>query len=195
MIQSICVFCGSSLGNKFEFQQAAHLLGQEIAQRGLKLVYGAGNTGLMGVVANTVLEYGGYVIGVIPHGLVLRESAHTGLSEEHVMNTMHERKALMSEKADAYVALPGGFGTYEELFEVITWAQLGIHHKPIVVLNIAGYFDPFIQITEHGISHEFIRPSGRELFSIAYSVPEIFEQIEAFTPALDRPKWLSEDEI
>src|ERR1700722_1683059 len=138
-IRSICVFCGSSSGARPEFAASARLLGELLAARGIELVYGAGDVGLMGILADAALTAGGRVVGVIPQALMERELAHHGLSELHVVRTMHERKAMMADRAEAFVALPGGFGTADELFEILTWAQLGIHARPVALLNVAGF--------------------------------------------------------
>src|SRR5262249_55489848 len=140
-VRSVCVFCGSSSGARPEYADAARRLGSALAARGLEAVTGAGHIGLMGVLADATLAGGGRVVGVIPRALVQRELAHQGLSELLVVETMHQRKALMADRADAFAALPGGYGTLDELFEVLTWAQLGLHARPVGLLNVAGYFD------------------------------------------------------
>src|SRR6516164_2274986 len=149
MLKRICVFCGSSVGDRPIYLQAALELGRAIAERRLGLVYGGGHIGLMGVLADAVLSGGGEVIGVIPQALVDRELAHTGVTELRVVETMHQRKALMADLSDGFLALPGGFGTGDELFEILTWAQLGLHAKPIGVLNVGGYFDPLLAWLDH----------------------------------------------
>src|SRR5262245_12742237 len=141
-MRRVCVFCGSSAGNRPEYADAARHLGAALARRGLGLVYGGGHVGLMGVVADAVLRAGGEVIGVIPQALVERELAQAGLTRLEVVDTMHQRKARMADLADAFVALPGGFGTCDELFEILTWSQLGLHARPVGLLNVAGFFDP-----------------------------------------------------
>src|SRR5271163_4044120 len=143
-IKRVCVYCGSNSGSLPAFAVAARELGAALARRGLGLVYGGGCVGLMGVVADAVVAQGGEVIGVIPEVLAKREMAHFGLKDLRVVGTIHERKALMAELADAFIALPGGFGTMEELCEALTWAQLGLHHKPLGLLNVAGYYDPLL---------------------------------------------------
>jgi hypothetical protein len=173
----------------------AQALGRELAQKGKKLVYGGGSVGLMGTVANAALEQGGYVIGVIPEMLVRHETKHNHLSETHIVATMHERKALMAKFSDAFVALPGGFGTYDELIEVITWKQLGIHSKPIAVLNVEGYFDPLLHIIEHGVATGFIRSVDLKLVQAVQNVPELFGFLETYQPESLRPKWLDSDQI
>jgi len=153
----ICVFCGSSFGDSSAFRDAAERVGRAIARNRYGLVYGGGRVGLMGVVADAALAEGGEVIGVIPDPLATHEIAHDGLTELHVVPGMHERKALMSEKSSGFLTLPGGVGTYEEFFEILSWAALGIHRKPIGLLNVDGYFDPLLALLEFGADHRFIR--------------------------------------
>lgn len=152
----ICVFAGSNVGIRPEYTEAARMLGQELAKRGLELVYGGASVGLMGIVANTVLAEGGEAIGVLPRGLFRREIPHKGLTEMHQVGSMHERKALMADLADGFIALPGGFGTFDELFEIITWAQLGLHSKPVGLLNAANYFEPLLALVQHASREGFI---------------------------------------
>ena len=166
-MQRICIFCGSQAGTNALYRQAAITLGRLLAQHGYGLVYGGGSVGLMGVIADAVLACGGEVIGVIPESMVARELAHTGLTQLQVVPGMHERKARMAVLADAFIALPGGYGTFEELFEVITWAQLGMHHKPIGLLNVAGYFDAFKMLVDRAIAEGFIRVEHWHLFTMA----------------------------
>jgi uncharacterized protein (TIGR00730 family) len=156
-MRRLCVFCGSSFGTQSAYTAAAVELAEALAAHGVGLVYGGSHGGLMGVLADRVLALGGEVIGVIPSGLVEREMAHRGLTKLHVVATMHERKALMAQHADAFLALPGGFGTLEELMEVVTWRQLGFHAKPIGVLNTAGYYDPFLAFIEHAADQGFVK--------------------------------------
>ncbi len=165
-IKRICVFCGSSTGGDPAWRAAAAELGGLLAKRGIGLVFGGGSIGLMGVIADSVLAHGGEAIGVIPEMLAVREVAHDRLTKLHVVPGMHARKALMAELCDGFIAMPGGFGTYEELFEVITWAQLGIHEKPIGVLDVAGYFGPFRALVDGGVTSGFIRPEYRGLIVI-----------------------------
>jgi uncharacterized protein (TIGR00730 family) len=166
-MQRICVFCGSQTGTNDFYRQAAIALGQLLAQHGYGLVYGGGSVGLMGVIADAVLASGGEVIGVIPESMVTRELAHTGLTQLQVVPGMHERKARMAALADAFIALPGGYGTFEELFEVITWAQLRMHRKPIGLLNMAGYFNAFKTLVDQAIAEGFIRAEHWHLFTMA----------------------------
>jgi uncharacterized protein (TIGR00730 family) len=165
-MKQVCVFCGSALGAQSHYAEAAHQLGRGLATRGLGLVYGGASEGLMGRVAQGALEHGGRVVGVIPKALEAREISHNGLSELHVVGSMHERKALMADMADAFIAMPGGIGTLDELCEIITWAQLGLHHKGIALLNVNGYFDPFIAFLDHAVQEGFIKASQRKLLVV-----------------------------
>lgn len=162
-LNSICVFCGSKAGKDQQYRKSAIEMGRLMAQRNLTLVYGGGSVGLMGVIADAVLESGGKVIGVIPRQLATRELLHTGVEEMYVVDDMHTRKAKMSELSDAIIAMPGGFGTLEELFEVVSWVQLGIYKKPVGLLNTSGFYDPLLGMIEHCIGTEFIKPKYREL--------------------------------
>lgn len=162
-IRRLCVFCGSSPGRDPAYAEAARALGDALAARGIGVVYGGGSVGLMGVVADAVLARGGEVVGVIPYALANRELAHGHLTRLHVVATMHERKAMMSDFADAFLALPGGLGTLDELCEIATWAQLGIHRKPIGMLDVRGYFGPFLAFLDHALAEGFVRPEHRAL--------------------------------
>lgn len=162
----VCVFCGSNAGTQPTFRQAAAELGRLLVARGMSLVYGGGSVGLMGVVADAVLDEGGQATGVIPRMLAVKELLHERVADMRLVPDMHSRKALMADLADAFVALPGGYGTFEELFEVITWAQLGIHAKPIGLLNTDGYYDPLARLIDHAIETGFIRPEHRDLVVI-----------------------------
>ena len=166
-MQRICVFCGSQAGGSGLYRHAATDMGRLLTRRGYGMVYGGGHVGLMGVIADAVLASGGEVIGVIPESMVARELAHTGVTRLDVVPGMHERKARMAALADAFIALPGGYGTFEELFEVITWAQIGLHRKPIGLLNVAGYFDALRALVEHAIAEGFIRSEHWRLLTIA----------------------------
>ena len=159
----ICVFCGSSPGNKALYTEAARQVGTSIARRGWGMVYGGGKVGLMGAVANAALAQGGEVIGVIPYALEQREVAHTGLTELRVVNSMHERKALMADLSDAFIALPGGYGTLDELSEMITWTQLGVHRKPCGLLNVNGFFDGLLKFLDLALHEGFVSTRNREL--------------------------------
>jgi uncharacterized protein (TIGR00730 family) len=192
-MRRVCVFCGSNPGTRPAYSITARALGAALVRRGLGLVYGGGGVGLMGILADTVLEAGGEVIGVIPEALVAREVAHHGLTELRVVGSMHERKALMAELADAFIALPGGFGTFEELCEAITWMQLGLHRKACSVLDVEDYYAPLLALFDHATAEGFVRPEHRALV-IAESDPDrLLDRLEAFRPpALE--KWLEREE-
>ncbi|WP_436898334.1 TIGR00730 family Rossman fold protein [Acinetobacter gyllenbergii] len=192
-MNSICVFCGSSLGNDPIYQQMAEATGQAIAAQGQTLVYGGGRSGLMGVVANSALQAGGRVIGVIPEALVDRELAHTGLTELHIVNNMHERKTKMAELSDAFVALPGGAGTLEEIFEQWTWSQLGIHQKPCAFLNVDGFYDGLIQMIQGSVERGFSQERFVDKLIVAGQIEDILAAFSAYQPAT--PKWTSTTEI
>lgn len=162
-MNSVCVFAGSNSGSHGNYAEAARALGRELAARTCTLVYGGGNVGLMGVLAQTVMDQGGRVIGVIPEALMKREIAHYSITDLRVVGSMHERKALMSELSDGVVALPGGLGTLEELFEMLTWSQLGIHGKPVALLNAAGYYDALLRFLDQAVDQGFLRPAHRGL--------------------------------
>jgi uncharacterized protein (TIGR00730 family) len=165
-MRSVCVFCGSSVGSHPAYRSAARRFGELLARSGRRLVFGGGHVGLMGAVADGALDAGGAAVGVIPRALVDRELAHEGLTELHVVESMHERKALMATLADGFVALPGGLGTFEELFEVWTWGQLGIHAKPFGLLNVAGYYGALLEFLDHSASQGFVRPGHRDLLLV-----------------------------
>lgn len=164
---SLCVYCGSRLGGQAAYETAAREVGTLIGQRGWQLVYGGGNAGLMGAVANAALAAGASVIGVIPQSLMGRELGHPGLSELHVVDTMHQRKQLMAERADAFLALPGGIGTLEELFEVWTWRQLGYHDKPVGLLNVGGYYDRLLSFMDQAVAGGFVPSAQHQLLQVA----------------------------
>jgi uncharacterized protein (TIGR00730 family) len=158
MNNNICVYCGSAIGIKTEYAESARKVGQALARHGFGLVYGGGRVGLMGIVADAVLAAGGRVIGVIPDPLATKEIAHDGLTELHVVADMHQRKALMARRANAFLTLPGGIGTFEEFFETLSWSVLGLHQKPLGILNVAGYFDPLLAMLNHAVAERFVRP-------------------------------------
>jgi uncharacterized protein (TIGR00730 family) len=189
-MHSICVFSGSNTGKRQEYQQAARDLGQELVARGLGLVYGGASVGLMGVIADTVLAGGGEVIGVIPRALFRREVAHEHLTTLHEVGSMHERKALMADLSDGFIALPGGFGTFDELFEITTWAQLGLHTKPIGLLNVAGYFTPLLTMVSHAVTEGFIPPDHAHILLNSTSPADLLDNFAAFAPLSDQSKWL-----
>jgi uncharacterized protein (TIGR00730 family) len=172
--KTICVYCGSSAGAREEYRDAAREFGKSLAERGYRLVYGGGHIGLMGIVADAVLACGGEAIGVIPQWLVDREVAHRGLTKLHVVETMHQRKQMMADMADAFVALPGGYGTLDELCEVLGWAQLGLHSKPIVLFDVAGYWQPLFATLNQAVAEGFLRQNNRDFAMRAESVEEIF---------------------
>jgi uncharacterized protein (TIGR00730 family) len=191
-VKSICVFCGSSPGKDPAYADAARLLGRTLAERNITLVYGGGHVGLMGVVADAALEGGGEVIGVMPKSLVEREIGHKGLARLHVVASMHERKALMSDLSEGFIALPGGNGTLEEFFEVLTWAQLGEHGKPCGLLNVAGYFDPLLAVFDNMVVQEFLRPEHRKLVLLEEDPSSLIEKFESYEPP-KTIKWIGPD--
>jgi uncharacterized protein (TIGR00730 family) len=194
-LRQLCVFCGSSPGTNPRYRDVAGQLGQLLATKEIRLVYGGGGIGLMGALADSTLAAGGQVIGIIPTGLATREVAHPHLTELEVVGTMHERKARMADLADAFLALPGGMGTFDELFEIITWAQLGIHRKPIGLLNIDHYFDPLIEMVEHAVREGFVSPHHRGLLIIADSVEDWFTRLAAYQPLTDSTRWIEMRDI
>jgi uncharacterized protein (TIGR00730 family) len=179
VMRRICVFAGSSPGAREEYAAAARALGRELACRGLGLVYGGSSRGLMGVVADAALEAGAEVIGVLPRGLFAREVAHTGLTELREVGSMHERKALMSDLADGFIALPGGYGTFDELFEIVTWAQIGLHAKPIGLLDVAGYFAPLLALVAHATTEGFIPSRSAPLLLCANTPAALLDALAA----------------
>jgi hypothetical protein len=190
LTKSLCVYCGSSFGNSPLFAEAATDLGQEMAQRGIKLIYGGGRVGLMGKVADAVMANGGEVIGIIPKHLEDAEVGHRGLSELKVVDSMHTRKRLMFDLSDAFVVLPGGPGTLDEAFEVITWRQLKLHDKPVIIVNIDGYWDKFVELFDHVINSGFARPATRQHFSVVNSIGRLFDMLaqEPETAEIDHPE-------
>ena len=176
-VDTVCVFCGSSPGNDPAFSEVAARFGTSVAERGMELVYGGASVGLMGVVADAAMAAGGRATGVITESLAGHEIAHGTLSDLHVVNTMHERKALMSELSDAFVMLPGGFGTYEEFMESVTWAQLGIHEKRCAILNAEGFFDDLLVFVRHAVSRGFIRARQVEALVISQDVDELLDAL------------------
>lgn len=179
MLERLCVFCGSRVGNDPLYLERTRTLGAALARRGVGLVYGAGHIGLMGVLADAVLEQGGEAIGVIPQALVDRELAHRGLTKLHVVAGMHERKALMAALADAFLALPGGYGTADETFEMLTWNQLKIHKKPVGVLNVKGFFDPLLAWIDRCIQDDFLKPRYREFLLVDDDVERLLDALSA----------------
>jgi uncharacterized protein (TIGR00730 family) len=179
MMRSVCVFCGSQAGALPAYVAAARDLGQRLARRGVTLVYGGGHVGMMGAVADAALAAGGQVVGVIPRHLMRPEVAHQGLTELHIVDSMHARKRLMADRADAFIALPGGYGTLEEMFEMVTWSQLRLHAKPLGVLNVAGFFDSLAAFLRHGAAQGFIREELRGLIGFDVDVEALLERLNA----------------
>jgi uncharacterized protein (TIGR00730 family) len=177
-MKQLCVFCGSRTGSDSVYADETRKLGAAIARRGWGLVFGAGNIGLMGVLADAVREAGGSTIGVIPRALVERELAHQALTDLRIVESMHDRKALMAGLSDAFLAIPGGFGTLDEFFEILTWAQLKIHQKPIGLLNTAGFFDPLLAWIDRAIAEDFVKENNRELLMIESDVEKMLDRLE-----------------
>jgi uncharacterized protein (TIGR00730 family) len=192
-MRSVCVFCGSSRGNDPAFTRAAEDLGRAFVRRGMTLVYGGGNIGLMGVAADEVLRGGGRVIGVIPRQLVEKELAHHGVTELRIVGSMHERKALMAELADGFLALPGGYGTVEEFSEVLTWGQLGLHQKPMGMLNVSGYYDHLLQFLDHAVRTNLLRGEHRQLVLECDDAEQLLDRMLHWRPG-PVEKWIRPDE-
>lgn len=190
----LCVFCGSSHGANPTYVDAAKNVGSELARRGIGLVYGGGNVGLMGVVADAVLASGGEVIGVIPEALMAKEVGHRGLPDLRVVKTMHERKALMAELSDGFIALPGGIGTFEEFFEIVTWAQLGLHSKPCALLNVNGFYDPLLRLLDHAIREGFVKPKQRDLALVESDFSALLDRMASQHVPYE-PKWIRKETI
>jgi uncharacterized protein (TIGR00730 family) len=176
------------------YADAARNVGTELARHGIGLVYGGGNVGLMGVVADAVLAGGGHVIGVIPETLMAKEVGHRGLPDLRVVKTMHERKAMMAELSDGFVALPGGIGTFEEFFEIVTWAQLGLHSKPYALLNVNGFYDPLLRLVDHAIGEHFIKPSQRDHIIVEAEFNALLDRM-ATQPLPHEPKWITKKTV
>ena len=193
MMDSLCVFCGSASGSRPVYKEVASQLGRMLAERNIRLVYGGGKVGMMGAVADAVLAARGEVIGVIPGALVDRELAHHGVNELIVVDSMHQRKAKMAELSDGFLALPGGFGTLEELFEVVTWAQLGFHRKPCALLNVEGFFDALLAMLDHAHDEAFLYQGNRQLLLTANEPNEILDQLIAAHPPQNR-RWIDRTE-
>jgi uncharacterized protein (TIGR00730 family) len=191
-VRRICVFCGSSPGVRTAYAEAAAELGRLLVGEGVGVVYGGGAVGLMGVLADAVLAEDGEIVGVIPQALVDREIGHPGVADMRVVGSMHERKALMAELADAFVALPGGLGTLEELFEVYTWAQLGLHRKPLGLLDVAGYYEPLRAMLDHAVEQRFLRGETRTILAHADSLDDLLERFATWEPP-SQPKWIDRD--
>jgi uncharacterized protein (TIGR00730 family) len=188
-LKSVCVFCGSHVGKRPEYVEAARDVGRLLGQRGVRLVYGGGGIGLMGALADAALAEGGEVIGVIPRMLLEKELGHGQVTELRVVASMHERKAMMADLADAFLALPGGIGTLEELCEILTWSQLGLHRKPCGILNTCGYFAGLLDMLTRAVDDEFLRPEHFQLFTIGESPADLLAAMERLEP-LQLPKWI-----
>lgn len=192
-MKAVCVYCGSSPGRLNAYADAARALGQALVARDLGLVYGGASIGLMGLVADTVLELGGRAVGVIPQALARKEVVHRHLTELHVTQSMHERKTMMAELSDGFIAMPGGIGTFEEIFEIWTWSQLGIHTKPCGLLNVAGYFDALTTFLDHATAEEFLKPPHRALLIVEQQPQALLDRFAGYQPPSIR-KWLDPDE-
>jgi uncharacterized protein (TIGR00730 family) len=193
-VERICVFCGASPGARREYADATRGLARLLTAEGIGVVYGGGGVGLMGALADAVIAEGGELTGVIPRALVDREIAHRDVMDMRVVGSMHERKALMAELSDAFVALPGGIGTLEELFEVYTWAQLGLHQKPCALLNVEGYYDGIADFLAHAVAERFVREETRELLMVESDAATVVERLQTFEPRAVVPKWIDREE-
>jgi len=189
-LKRICVFCGSSVGANPAYRQAAQRLGELMVERGIGLVFGGGCVGLMGVIADAVLAKGGEAIGVIPDSLVRREIGHRGVTKLHVVESMHQRKALMADLSDAFIALPGGYGTMEEFCEAVTWSQLGIQQKPCGLLNIERYWAGLLAVLDHAVDEQFVRPENAQLVLVASTPEGMLERLQEWTPPGHIERWL-----
>ncbi|OXA80432.1 hypothetical protein SAMN05444397_102205 [Flavobacterium aquidurense] len=193
-MKRITVFCGSSSGTEAIYTEQAILLGQTFAKENIQLVYGGANVGLMGAVADGVLNNGGKAIGVLPNFLRSKEIAHLGLTELILVESMHERKTKMNDLCDGVIALPGGFGTLEELFEMLTWAQLGLHKKPIAILNINGFYDSLIKLTENMTKKGLLKEANQKMLLVSDTIPDLLHQMRNYTPP-SVGKWIDKDEV
>ncbi|PUA19055.1 TIGR00730 family Rossman fold protein [Glaciimonas sp. PCH181] len=193
-MKSLCIYCGSSPGASPIYAQAARSLAQQMVDDNIALVYGGGNVGLMGIIADEVIRLGGIATGVIPTALLEKELGHKGLTKLHIVKDMHERKAMMAELSDGFIAMPGGVGTLEELFEVFTWAQLGFHQKPIGLLNVDGFYDGLIQFIQHMVSQRFLKAEQADLLMDAPDAPTLLTRFKTFIP-LTVTKWLDRTTI
>ncbi len=193
-MKSICVYCGSGAGSSAVFATAAKQLAASLVNQDIALVYGGGNIGLMGVLADEVMRLGGHVTGVIPQALMDKEVGHTGLSKLHIVRNMHERKALMAELSDGFIAMPGGIGTLEELFEMFTWSQLGFHEKPLGLLNVDGFYDGLITFLHHTVQNQFLKAEHLNLLINESEPARLLQRFKDFQP-LHLNKWLSKDDL
>ncbi len=193
-MKRVCVYCGSSIGNQKIYRDVAEAMGAVLARRGIGLVYGGGNVGLMGVVADAALAGGGEVIGVIPRSLADREIAHAGVNDLRVVDSMHTRKALMAELSDAFIAMPGGVGTFEEFFEAVTWTQLGVHRKPCGLLNAGAFYSPLAAFIDQAVTEGFIKPIHRAMIVVDDDPARLLDSL-ATIELPDVPKWIRRDEM
>ena len=194
-MKRICVYAGSNIGTRQEYQDVAEALGQELVTRGLGLVYGGGHVGLMGVLADAVIEGGGEVIGVMPAALFPKEVAYRNVTQFYEVGSMHERKAMMAELADGFIALPGGFGTYDELFQMITWSQIGLHSKPVGLLNVAGFFEPLLALVKHSSDEGFISPTHANLILYKETPAALLDSFATYVPAPRQGKWTNVPQV
>lgn len=192
-MKSICVYCGSSHGRQDAYSSAAHDLAKSLVDRNLRLVYGGASVGIMGMVADAVLQLGGQAVGVIPEALARKEVAHTNLTELHVTQSMHERKTLMAELSDGFIALPGGIGTLEEIFEIWTWAQLGLHRKPCGLLNVKGYFDSLTTFLDHAVAEQFVKKPHRSMLIVEHEPRALLDRFASYEPPTIQ-KWVEKAE-
>jgi uncharacterized protein (TIGR00730 family) len=192
-MKRVCVFCGSSVGARPAYAAAATHLGEVLAKRGIGLVFGGGRIGLMGTIADAVLVNGGEAIGVIPDSLMQREIGHRGVTKLHIVESMHERKALMADLSDGFIAMPGGYGTLEEICEIITWSQLGIHVKPCGFLNVENYWDRFLQFLDHAMNDGFLRPENRALIQVASAPEELLQKLISWEAPQHIERWLDRE--
>jgi uncharacterized protein (TIGR00730 family) len=193
-LKNICVYCGSSPGRQDAYATNARALAETLVSRDIGLVYGGASIGIMGAVANHVLRLGGRAVGVIPEALMRKEVAHYQLTELHVTQSMHERKMRMAELSDGFIALPGGLGTLEELFEIWTWAQLGFHHKPCGLLNVEGYYDPLIEFLDHTVTERFVKDAHRAMLIVDSESEKLLDRLANYHPPIVKT-WVDKDEI
>lgn len=193
-MNAILVYCGANAGKKEIYKETAQTLGKTFAERNIRLIYGGGSIGLMGIIADAVLAHGGNVTGVIPHFLDRMEVGHKNLTEIHKVETMHQRKALMEELADGIITLPGGFGSMDELFEILSWAQLGLHKKPIGILNVNGFYDGILQQLDVMVEEGFLKEENKKLLLVATTIDDLLLQMENFQPSFHE-KWLNKSQI
>ena len=191
-MKKVCVYCGSSSGRRPEYSEAARSLAKALTERGMGLVYGGASVGIMGEIADAVLSGGGEVIGIIPQALAAKEVAHNGLTELKIVDSMHERKAIMADLSDGFIALPGGLGTLEELFEILTWSQLGLHKKPCGLLNVEAYYEKLRSFLDHAVEEHFVKANHREMLLVEESPEELLALMEVYQPPLVN-QWIARD--